>query len=287
MIQNGLRAALIATASFLAGALIGHFVQGDKPADPPVDRDKELDREVVKSFFAKVIETSAGAIQRSRDSATFLQGASAAIAALYSGALGLVFVAGDNPLPARGLAATLFLGLAVVLAAAYIAFLTRSAGVVEPEFVSKDTSFTRMLAQASVFHQWTNNVVREREGFLRASVVSLGVGVALLPMAFVQIDDRFAQGLPWYAADAVTDPSPAELDWPDPEFTEPPEVAGILYQAQIDAFVEGLDAPPAADAAENAVTILLALVGAVAVVVTLLWGAIVNVVRWASTPLPD
>jgi hypothetical protein len=280
--MSDVRAASIALASLIARLVLGGWAKWHRdkePATPAAERDPELDRGVTQALFDKTVETAAGAIERARTSATFLQGAATAIAGLYTGALGLVFVAKDNPLPARGLAPTVFFGLAVVLAAAYVAFLTRGRGVVEPSLLSKDSSFTRMFIQAAVFQEWTQNAVRQREGFLRASVASLAVGVALLPMAFVTVADEYATSLPWYTpAHTSTPPESDEIVWPEPGFVSPPAVAAIVYQAQIDRFVENLDTPTANDRAENAVTVLLALVGWLFILATLGWGIILN--RW-------
>jgi len=55
---------------------------------------------------------------------TTVQKAAAAIAALYTPLLGVVFSVNDNPLPSRGVIPVLFLGLAILSSTAYLAYQT-------------------------------------------------------------------------------------------------------------------------------------------------------------------
>jgi superfamily II helicase len=82
--------------------------------------------ELNKLFHQTVSDVARNSIERSRDSAKYVQTAAVAIAGLYSGLLGLVFSITSNPLPIRGVYATAFLGLAVALATAYLAFIKRT-----------------------------------------------------------------------------------------------------------------------------------------------------------------
>jgi hypothetical protein len=85
------------------------------------ERTKEL--ELRGKYHEEMIKIAGGAIDRSRDSAKFVQTAAAAILTAYAALLGLVFSAEGRPLPVRGVYAAVFLGLAVALAVAYLAFV--------------------------------------------------------------------------------------------------------------------------------------------------------------------
>jgi hypothetical protein len=77
-----------------------------------------------------------------------------------------------------------FLGLAIVLATSYLAFLTRGDRT-DPPPTSGDWE-TGQINRLNAFILWTAESVYRRAFLLRASVVSLGIGVALLPVPFIQ-----------------------------------------------------------------------------------------------------
>jgi uncharacterized membrane protein HdeD (DUF308 family) len=139
--------------------------------------------ELGKLFHETIAEVSKGSIERSRDSAKYVQTAAAAIAALYSGLLGLVFSVTDNPLPVRGVYAAVFLGLAIALATAYLAFLTKPR---PPSLYAGGASQTEMqLNRTGYLTQWINATVQDRRWAIRASVLSLAIGVAFIAAPFV------------------------------------------------------------------------------------------------------
>jgi hypothetical protein len=143
----------------------------------------QAERDLNKLFHETVAEVSKGAIERSRDSAKYVQTAATAIMALYTGVLSLAFSVTDNPLPVRGVWAAVFLGLSIALATAYLAFLSKPrapslfkpAGLI-PELQLLRTGYLTKIINATVYN---------RRWAIRASVVSLAVGVAFLPAAFV------------------------------------------------------------------------------------------------------
>jgi hypothetical protein len=135
-------------------------------------------------YHTKIADLATGSIDRARDSAKFIQTASAALIAAYTGLLGLVFSTTSRTLPVRGVYAALFLGLAVALSVAYLAFLrgsSASVGAYEPGASYADTQ----LARSINLIVWTNAVVSTRAWALRASVLCLALGVAFVPAAFI------------------------------------------------------------------------------------------------------
>jgi len=247
-------------AGALIGSILSRFIptKGPPKVEPPKpERIEAVDAHAYTEFYDNKLEVSAGAIDRAQAAATFIQGAAAAVAALYTGAIGLIFVA-DNPLPWRGFVSTAFLAGAVVLAAFYIGFLTKGRLVGPPEFREQSDTLERLLILSQKFGEWTANTVRTRQAFLRAAVVSLAVGVLLLPLPFIEVP-------------ASTDaPDPAAITFPKPQFEEPAELAMIVYQAQVDHFVDNdLKPAPESDEAENRIALGGVGVGVIAVFGTL------------------
>lgn len=95
MIRLGAAIAALAGAVGL-GALVAWWLRPEVETEPKVERDPELDRHGQKALFDKILETATGSIDRAKNAATFVQGAAAAVATLYTGALSLVFVAEDD-----------------------------------------------------------------------------------------------------------------------------------------------------------------------------------------------
>ncbi len=144
-------------------------------------------------YHTKIAELAIGSIDRARDSAKFIQTASAALIAAYTGLLGLVFSTTSRTLPVRGVYAALFLGLAVALSVAYLAFLrgsSASVGAYEPGTSYADTQ----LARSINLIDWTNTVVSTRAWALRAAVLCLAIGVAFVPAAFIGPSSSAASG---------------------------------------------------------------------------------------------
>jgi hypothetical protein len=132
------------------------------------------------------LEIAKGALDRGTAKATYVQTAALAISGIYTGLLGLAFtVTGGRFLPARGVVPGLFLGLAIFLAAIYVSFITK------PEDVSVSTSGGTLAGlqrqRRNNLVVWTRAPALRRRKFLRASILSLGAGVLLLPLAFLDI----------------------------------------------------------------------------------------------------
>ncbi len=239
------------------------------PAGPPgpAAAGPTLDRNTQEKLFETLLDATTKSVERARASGQYVQGAAAAVGTLYTAVLALVFTAKDNPLPFRGLLPTFFLGLAVVLAAFYVAFLTQPRGTAGPRFGSFTADEARMIIRADFFVRWSNRMVAERQEFIRGAVMSLAIGVVLLPVGFIDLPATDPTPVADSAATsqvAIATPSPVPTPWPTPEFVSPPEVAAVLYQAQLDEFT-GQDGEAAAEADDLGLTVGLGIVGLVAV----------------------
>lgn len=270
--MNRVGSALAALAGVIGlGALVWWL--RPKPApEPTVERDKELDHHGQKGLYDKILETATASIDRSKSAATFVQGAAAAVATLYTGALSLVFVAGDNPLPVRGLAPTLFLAGSVGLASFYIAFITKGEAIRSPKYHPNNDSATRLAIQIQKYLEWTGSAIHSRRAFMQGAVLSLLFGVLLLPLAFVTVPSAWVKPLTGEAAPAPADvDTQAVLEVPEPQFDAPVELAVIAYQARIDDYLKATAPPePATTAATNALAAWLTAVGAIVVVLVML-----------------
>ncbi len=143
----------------------------------------QAERDLNKLFHETVAEVTKGAIERSRDSAKYVQTGATAIMALYTGVLALVFSVTDNPLPSRGIWPAVFLGLAIALATAYLAFVSKPA---TPSLFQPTGQLPELqLLRTGYLTKLINATVYNRRWAIRASVISLAVGVAFLPAAFL------------------------------------------------------------------------------------------------------
>ena len=136
-----------------------------------------------ESYYGAIIDVAKSSIDRSRDSAKYVQTAASAIAVLYSGILGLVFAATSNPLPLRGVWAVAFLGLAVALSTAFLAFIVDGGTVNWPAPAPDLTSVQR--GRVAQFTQWAQRITNNRRWAIRASVLSLAFGVLFIAAPFV------------------------------------------------------------------------------------------------------
>jgi len=195
--------------------------------------------EIHKQVLIAMIEVAKGSIDRSRDSAKFVQASAAAVATVYTTLLAIVFSVTDNPLPPRGFIPTLFLGLATALATAYLAFITHPKDVQLPppsgEFRENATRKVDGLIE------WTDSGVQERARFLRAAVWALFFGVLFLPVAVFSSSSLEAttdtvSSSPGTAASAPAEASPTPT-WPPAPDGSPDAYSMELYKAQLAAHV--------------------------------------------------
>jgi hypothetical protein len=198
-------------------------------AAPPDDaltalatQNRDADIANLEKFNTAMYDLASSSVDRARSGAELVQKASAAIATLYGGVLALVFSVTENPLPVRGLLTPFFLGLAVVLSTIYIAYLRPATGFSSgsrPAVGPEPKSFQRL----NTFLAVTSTVVTRRSGFLRASVISLGVGLVFIAAPFIGFAQTAegSQSLP-------TSPS-----WPTPSPKTSGEPDKLLFAAQL------------------------------------------------------
>jgi hypothetical protein len=188
--------------------------------------DRAADLANLDAFFTAMTTMATGAVERARAGAEVVQKASAAIATLYTGILAFAFAADGNRLPARGVLAPVFLGLAVVLSSAYLAYLGPGKGVTAgpaPVAGVEPRVFERLDATVTA----ASAIATRRSYALRASVIALGVGLVYIVLPFVTLADPPAAATP-SAASATT---PA---WPSPTAGIPDALNAIVYKAQVD-----------------------------------------------------
>jgi hypothetical protein len=125
----------------------------------------------------------------------------------------------DRPLPARGVIPAFFLGLAVVCASYFIAWLP-DADAKADEAGAGDTQSEKL---ANTFIAWVTRAALARHKWLRASVVALAAGLLFLPAPFLSFGTSH-------------NTAAARTAWPQPQDAAPAsnlELRKILYQAEV------------------------------------------------------
>jgi hypothetical protein len=178
-------------------------------------------REAVHSAY---LEVAKGALDRSLQRANFLVAAAGAIATTYTGLLALVYSVSatkPNPLPVWGLFPAFFLGLSLVLGAFYAAFIR--ARTVQGHFIPTGTGAQIQERRLLFFIEWVMTSVNQRGWALRTSIISLGVGLVLIPLPFLEISSVLAWGAAaigllvvgiWWLNDTQSDSSSSTADSP-------------------------------------------------------------------------
>jgi hypothetical protein len=221
------------------------------PLSPGATRAKEA-RELNQKMIDTLATLTVGSVERARVGAQFLQTAASAIAVLYTGLLGAIFVA-DQAAPTRSIIPLLFLGAAITLATAYLAFVGPGKGISRPRFdnVPSEDPWVRL----DYINTWVREVTLPRAWALRGGVVTILIAVLFLPVPIIQ----FPTGLPLLtalhiaadSAPAATSPSPRpSIAWPSPPALPDPSLAAVLYAVQLDQFRKEL--PPTAKSTDTA-----------------------------------
>ncbi len=151
-----------------------------------------------QAYHAAYIDVATRQIDRASSKADFVQKAAAAIGTAYVGILALTIAIDtlskqasgsaspiSTGLPARGIAPTLFLGLAILLATAYRANL----GNVSNRESSNGTVDGLQRARRDTFLLWAGAINPVRRYMLLAAFYSLGAGVVFLPAAYLAIQE--------------------------------------------------------------------------------------------------
>jgi hypothetical protein len=206
--------------------------QGASESEEAIDKadlDKEL--ELRGAYHQKIAEVAAGATERGRDSAKYVQTAAAALMGAYVALLGIVFSVTGEPLPLRGVYSSFFLALSIALAIAYLAYITRGdkSAAYEPGPTLAETQIKRTAA----FVKWANAGAAKRRSALRASVAAFAFGVAFIPAAFIG---------PAVETVTATPPSPPAIPSDVPDAIA--EDATRLFREQVDAYFAALEPSP-------------------------------------------
>jgi len=114
----------------------------------------------------------------------FVAKSAGAIGGAYTGILALTFALDVNPLPARGIIPTIFLGLAIVLATGFLAYVSGPDTTAEAH--SSGTLDSRQRERRNAFIRWVGAPFVPRSFLLQASIFSLAFGVAFLPAPYVK-----------------------------------------------------------------------------------------------------
>jgi len=149
--------------------------------------------EILKAY----LEVAKAAPERAKAAAQFIQTAASAVGTIYAALLALTFsgAASAVRLDPRALAPGLFLGLAIALATAFLAFITqgRPSKAAQGSGDFEEAQVNRLNA----FIAWSRELVYRRAYLLRAGVISLASGVALLPVPLIDPQLLPLRGVIW------------------------------------------------------------------------------------------
>jgi hypothetical protein len=180
-----------------------------------VDADREAEIELVKAVHDAYIEVTKGSLDRSLKRAEYLVTVTTGITGVYTALLGLVYSVGKdgtpNPLPPRGVIPVVFLGLGLILSAFYMAFLRRT--TIKAALLPTGIGGTLPEERLRTFFTWTFSGVLDRAWALRMAVVSLGLGLALLPLPFLAINHHDTRNYTIAAAAVLAAWALGEIVW--------------------------------------------------------------------------
>ena len=137
-----------------------------------------------KVYFGEILDFAKSSADRARAGAEFLEKTIGAIALLYTGLLALVFSATDNPLPAIGIIPAGFLGLALTLDAAYLAYISRPSGG-PPTPRHTGVHLGDQYLRTAHYVDWVSATVMNRRYAIKAAIFALGFAVLFLPVPFI------------------------------------------------------------------------------------------------------
>lgn len=134
------------------------------------------------------LDVGKGVLDRSLARANFVTAAGGTIGTLYTGLLALVFASQEGhaaSLPPSGLVPAVFLGLASALSATYVGFL--KSGEVGISVLPKGSAPALQEERLISFLGWVAAGAIQRAWALRIAVICLGLGVALIPLPFLNL----------------------------------------------------------------------------------------------------
>jgi hypothetical protein len=143
------------------------------------------DMAMLSAVHGGYLAVAQSSLDRAVQRATYVATAAGAIGTIYTAILAARYTAGHPALPARSIIPALFIGAAVAFSTWYMAFLrgkTRNQQLLLSG-TGGSVAETRLLD----FMEWTFAGVLARAWSLRVSVISLALGLALLPLGLVQL----------------------------------------------------------------------------------------------------
>jgi hypothetical protein len=250
----------------------------EKPSPPKSQADEDSEKKLHETLGT----LSSGSIERAREGAKFVETSAAALGTIYTGILAFAFAAADRPLPGRGLYAAIFLGVAIVGASFYLAFIQRIPPIGRVAY--RGSRAEDLWRRTEYLGAWTGAVVRSRAWALRTAVFALALGVMFMPVAFLP-DKLPSNPLAVLSVAEVSAPSPAPSPtWPPPPSgISEPAVAAVLYEAQLNEFTKATTSSPPATSPSGAPTdgiaVRLFLIGLAVLVVVAAWDPLSSLAR--------
>jgi hypothetical protein len=225
------------------------------------------------AFQQALIDLNKSGFDRARANAETVQRAAGAIGTIYTGVLAVAFSVSSHPLPARGLLPALFLGLAVALSTAYLAYLVRNPprAPAAAEAGVDPRGLAGQILRVSALSEAVKRAVHRRGYLMRAAVLALAIGVVTLPVGFVTV--------PAFSSPALAHGP----DWPAvPTASANADLAKVRYEAEVAEVARLRQSPAAAGAGDLLVLLGFGIAGTIVVFA----GAAVGG-RTATTPRPQ
>ncbi|MEE6274562.1 hypothetical protein V2J56_14525 [Georgenia sp. MJ206] len=153
-----------------------------------LDAELKLRSTVFSTYLDKKYALATASIERYRTAASSVQTAAAAVGALYTGGLALVFGQDVGGLPARGLITPAYLALALVGSMIYLAYLrpddTLVPSSVVPAALDGDGAKDNAYDQLADYSVEVRRIIRGRLWALRGAVGALALSIAFAPAPF-------------------------------------------------------------------------------------------------------
>jgi hypothetical protein len=156
------------------------------------DADNAAEVASLKAIESAYIATTQSSLDRALTRMNVVTASVGAITTVYTALLALVFAAEPNKgekLPLVALVPAMFLGLSLFLVTIYAAMFRKSiaVGPLLPTGIGGQIAELRLVT----FMRWCFAGVLARSWALNAGVVSLGIGIATLPLPFIKTDATF------------------------------------------------------------------------------------------------
>lgn len=205
--------------------------------------DLKADIDSRQTMQTNLYAVAVSALDRVKVAAETVQKSATAIITIYTGILAFAFTAAGTQLPLRGLLAPLFLGGAIVLSTAYLAYVVpppNDALMIQGDVEGNEP---KSFARLNAFIDYTSELAGRRAWLLRSSVMALGVGLVYISLPFIQ-------GAQFFGDHSVPDATHSSITWPMPDQSLPEKYSLLLYQKQVDeaaaarAMVANATSPP-------------------------------------------